>query len=371
MTASTAYRDAATVIVSGGVSTGLAAKAIPSDVQEGDFLLLCYAALSASVDAGGQGVIADPTGVTGWTALGTQQADAQTICKAWWKIAGLSDAGATVTVEYTGDTTKQRASMAIGAWSATDRAVPVGAQSAWAVSATSASAHVMPTVATTGDGPCRIVSIWMGRESATSAGYTASSGWTVRASVVQASGTGCSIAIVDSGTDQAAGSALGAGTITGDQASAHNFSITLALAESSAVTTARPASDVTDAGWTPSTTPAGAMCALLADSDDTTYVTSASAPAAQVWEAKLPEMSGAPQTVTNRIYFAGGAVSGTVVTALIQGTTVIATRTDSYSGGGTPPPTTPTDLVLTLTSGQQAAVTNLADLRIRCTVTAA
>lgn len=338
---------------------------IPGTVQPGDLLLLGY----VLGDATGAATISDPSGVTGWTALGAQQTLSGAIAKAWWKVAAAADAGATVTCKVTTPGTPQN-EVILGVWSGGDNTSPMAVISAAATNAISSASHVMPTIDTTGKGPTLIGSLYMGRGPADSATATVGSGWTVQEKVLGTHIPGMDCVIVDSGGVQAAGTSLGGGTITNDQANNYNFAWTFAIAQSVATQTARPTVDVTTAGWTPSATLGGGVqeCTLVADQSDATYVTSPAAPSGQVWEAKLPAMSAPPNTVTNRIYFSGGAVSGTVVTALVQGTTVIASRTDTWASS---PPATPTDLVLTLTGTQQAAITNLSDLRIRCTVTAA
>lgn len=348
-----------------GTNTSLSTDlVIPGTVQAGDLLVLGF----VLGDATGTETIKDPTGVTGWTAFGPQQLLSGAVAKAWWKVASAADAGATVTCSETSTGTPQN-EVILGVWSGGDNAAPMAVISAAAADSTSSVSHVMPTVNTTGKGSTLIASLYMGRGPADSTTATASDGWTVQEKILGTHIPGINAVIIDSGSVQAEGSALGGGTITNDSAGNYNFAWTFAIAPSVAVQTARPIVDVTTTGWTPSVTLGGGVqeCTLVADSSDGTYLTSQAAPSAQVWEAKLPAMSAAPNTVTNRIYFTGGAVSGTVVTALVQGTTVIASRTDTWASS---PPTTPTDLVLTLTGPQQASITNLSDLRIRCTVTA-
>lgn len=368
-----AYRTGASGRVAGGGTPTTVPVTIPSSVQAGDLLLFAYIADSATTDSGGQATLNTPSGITGLTALGSQQNLASACAQGWYKIAEAGDAGATVTFSYGTSTIGVRSAATITAWSGVNTAAPLPVISAPAASATASASHVMPTIDTTGQGSCLIGSLYMGREATASASYTTSSGWTLRAANLAAAGTANGnpeIAVIDSGTAVVAGTGQGGGTLTGDQQAQYNFAWTFAIAPATATATARPIVDITTTGWTPSSTLGGgvAMCTLVADGSDSTYVTSSTAPSAQVWEAKLPAMSAAPQTVTNRVEFTGGAVSGTVVTALVQGTTVIASRTDTWSSS---PPTTPTDLVLTLTSGQQAAITDLTDLRIRATVTAA
>jgi hypothetical protein len=355
---------------SGNTPQGKATVTVPATVQAGDVLVAVYGAHSQAADTGGQAVIADPTGVTGWTAFGSQVALSQGVAKAWWKIADGSEASAHAVFGYTGDTLNNWGSASIAAWSGSDRTTPLAVISAPSSDATSSTAHVCPTISTTGKGSCWIASIFTGQcGNVAMTTLTPSSGWTARDSNITATFRWNTL-IVDSAGDVAAGTGKGGATITADQPSNANVEWTFAIAELAAVQTARPNADITTAGWTPSTTPGAGvpLCSLLADSSDTTYVTSAAAPSAQDWEAAIPAMSAPPNTVTNRVYFGGGAVSGTVVTKLMQGATVIASRTDTWASN---PPVTPVDLTITLTSGQQAAITDLTALSIRATVTAA
>lgn len=368
-----AYRTGASGRVAGGGTPTTIPVTIPSSVQAGDLLLFAYIADSATTDSGGQATLNTPTGISGLTALGSQQNLASACAQGWYKIAEAGDAGATVTFSYGTSTIGVRSAATVAAWSGVNTSAPLPVISVPSASATASASHVMPTIDTTGQGSCLIGSLYMGREATASASYTTSSGWTLRAANLAAAGTANGnpeIAVIDSGAAVGAGTGQGGGTLTGDQQAQYNFAWTFAIAPASAAATVRPTVDITTTGWTPSTTLGGgvAMCTLVADGSDSTYVTSSTAPVNQVWEAELPVPAAVPQTVTNRGWFAAGTASATVVTELIQGTTSIASRTDTWSSS---PPTTPTDLTLILTPTQQAAVTNLADLRLRVTVTAA
>lgn len=367
------YRAGTSGRVTGGTGTtghnSPIALTIPGTVAAGDFMWLTYFADSNTGDAGGQGTINTPSG---WTAFGTQQATASAIRQDFWRVAQAGDASSSVTVDY-GTTTVgsgARASAVLDAWSGADNSSPIALQVTATPNTTSSTAHVMPTIDTTGLGSTLIASRCCTREPTASASFSATAGWTIRNSSLATSGTtggNAEQCTIDHGTQDAAGAGLGGATVTGTQAGTHNFGVTVAIKPATTTLTARPTSDVTTAGWTPSTA-SSPECNLVADADDSTYVSSSTAPTALVWEAKLPTLASAPDTFTNRIAFTGSASTGTVRGDLIQGTTVIATRTDTYASS---PPTTPTDLTHTMTSPEKAAITNLSDLRIRCTVTAA
>jgi hypothetical protein len=363
------YRAGATA--SGSAATSLTVT-IPSTAQVGDVMRLGYVVFSSTADTGGQAVISAPSGGSSgaWTAFGPQQAQGHTVAKAWYKVVAAGDPGATLTCGYTVDTQAVTQKIILDVYDGIDTTnpIPVIAQ---ATNSSASATQVMPTIDTTGHDQCWIGSLYMGRPQATAtATWTPPTGWTIRQQSAPGGSASLVTCSIDNAAPVAAGPAQGGEVLTSDQPLSQNFLFTWAIAPASTVATARPNVDMTTTNWTPSQASAP-MCALVADQNDTTYVASQTAPTAQVWEAKLPSMAAPPSTVVNRVQFTGGAVTGTVVTALVQGTTVIASRTDTFGGGNPAPPTTPDSLVLTLTSAQQAAITNLADLRIRCTVTAA
>lgn len=348
---------------------------LPSSLLPGDLMVVGYAAESATSDTGGQGVIALPSGGSAgaWTPMGAQMSQSTSIAQAFRKIAAAGDAGATLTLSYGTSTTPRQSAALMGAWSGVNTAAPVpgGAAYSQSANATSSVSQVLPVIDTTGADQCWIAGMYLGRAPTGATTWGLSAGWTSREVASPSGGAGKAQGILfDGAAPVSAGPGQGGGIVTLDQASSQNYLFSFAIAPAAVAATARPNVDVTTTGWTPSATVAGGtpVCSLVADSSNATWVTSQTAPTAQVWEAKLPSMAAAPTSFTNVVQFAGGAVSGTVVSQLIQGTTVIATRTDVFSSA---PPTVPTALTHALTTGEQAAVTNLADLRIRCTVTAA
>lgn len=109
---------------------------IPSDVITGDLLIL-HAAFDANR------TVSDPSG---WTALQTIAADGG--IWTWWKLAESGDAGATVTVSFSGGTTTVGLGV-LAIVSRSGKTLTVGA-SAQAVSA-SATTVTLPTVTSTRD----------------------------------------------------------------------------------------------------------------------------------------------------------------------------------------------------------------------------
>lgn len=325
---------------------------IPASVQPGDALLLAFGI------ADGAATIATPSG---WTS-----ADARTDSGDKWvlfsKVAASGDGGSTVTVSVTGQAAGAHMGAILYAAQGTDTSSPFSVVQG-ATDATSSASHNAPNATTAVDG-CLMVAIMLDRAGAQSTNFTATSGWTVQQQLKPS----YTVSVMEGCVaDRAAGTAgpVTGPTLTATATSTHTALWTVALSPATTVQTARPVSDVTTSGWTavPTATP---VAANLADQSDSTYVESPTSPSASVLEVKLPTLGAAPATVTSRFALAGGAVSGTVVTSLRQGTgTEIASWTEAN------PTSTPTTYVYALTPEQQAAVTDLTDVRIRTVVTAA
>lgn len=350
-------------------SGGQVAVTIPSTVQAGDLLILGYIINSLTSSPGGQAAIATPPG---WTAIpDATQADTSAEATVFYKIATTGDAGSTVTVTYTGSTDLPRNCAILVAYSGVDQTAPFPVTPTKNASSSSSATHVMPTLDTTGHDQAMIVSLLLERAATASSKFTVSSGWTLRQSQITTGSSGQpEAAAIDAGPVATGAAGQGSATITADQASNHAFGYTFALAPATAVQTARPNVDVTTANWTPSQAPGAGvpMCSLVADGSDATYVETVPAPTNQRWEAKIPKMGAAPNTVMSRFYCAGGATSATAYVALMQGTTVIASTTQTWQSD---PPTSPTEVTVTLTDDEKTAVTDLSDLRIRAELTVA
>jgi PKD repeat protein len=129
---------------------------VPASVQPGDALLLF-------VSQNTQATLTGPTGVTGWTQLGSA-AQGYGRTTAWSKVAGTGDAGATVRVTFSATS---KANVVLAAYHGTDPAAPV---SAFAVAADPASstARVTP-YSPVADPQSWAVSYWMHGDSTTTA----------------------------------------------------------------------------------------------------------------------------------------------------------------------------------------------------------
>lgn len=327
---------------------------IPASVQQGDCLLLFHVMSSSTLQV--------TTPPAGWDPLEATQFTASAGYTAWRRIAQAGDAGATVTVGTNGGSGLKN-TLAVGAWSGVDTTTSVDAF-VHALESTSQTAHAAGMVTTTKDNDL-VVSCVMGKESGGTT-WTPPSGFTSRVSGF-AGGTGqTSAAIADKATTSH-GSGLGGGNWTEDVATSNACIYTVALAPLSATTSVRPASDVTTTGWTtvPAQGGSDSYASRLADGNDSTYASSPTDPAASVLEVKLAVPPGPLTQITHRGYASGGATSMSIKTELYMGATLIASFTENVIV------TSPTTFTYSLNASQQAAQTDLTDLRLRITATVA
>jgi hypothetical protein len=130
---------------------------------------------------------------------------------------------------------------------------------------------------------------------------------------------------------------------------------------SSATTTVRPTSIVSNPGVFTSIGGASSLFAALADEADTTYIQSPANPSGTSITLGMPELSAGTPTVTMRHAADVASPVIGVTYDLLQGTTVVSTRTIATL------PTTITDYSWTATSGETAVVTDRTQLRVRVT----
>lgn len=129
-----------------------------------------------------------------------------------------------------------------------------------------------------------------------------------------------------------------------------------------------PASDVTTTGWT--VTGAATFFGALNEtsSSDSEFVTSPATPSASVLEVGLGAATNPGVTTGHVLDYrirTSGAASSTVVAALYQGTTLIASETRTGVPAGF------TTFTFNIPAASIAAITNYAALRFRVTATAA
>ena len=132
-----------------------------------------------------------------------------------------------------------------------------------------------------------------------------------------------------------------------------------------------PISDVAAGAWTPTPASPTTLYDKLdeASADDADYISTAALVAAEtpvtlgIQAGSAPASAGTSVSVRAALLSASYG-SATLRSELLQGTTVIATWTDTVSS------TTPATLTHTLTSGEEATITDYTTLRVRVTLVA-
>jgi PKD repeat protein len=185
---------------------------VPTAAQPGDTMLLFLSRTTPTTWSG-------PSGVTGWTEVGTY-ASASLTTTVWRKTVAAGDPGATVRLDTTAYT---HASLNLAVYSGVDTANPIAAVTQ--AGDAGGTSHVAPAVSA-GDGDW-VVSFWGERSAATTA-WSAPAGVTTR-SVTSDSGSLTVTALVgDSGGPVAAGS-YGARTAVTDVATQRTAMWSIAL----------------------------------------------------------------------------------------------------------------------------------------------
>ncbi|HEY8456743.1 MAG TPA: PKD domain-containing protein [Actinopolymorphaceae bacterium] len=175
---------------------------IPTDVAAGDRLLLFFSVNSTQVTVSG------PSGVTGWTSVGTK-ADSGMVTHVWQKEASPTDAGSTVEITLSG---YAKADMAVVAYRGPD--VTVRAHQA-VVESTSRPDHTTPTVQGVDGG--WLVSYWADKSSATTS-WTAPAGEVIRRTEAGTGSGRITVLLTDGGSAAGTGTKGGL-TATADAAS--------------------------------------------------------------------------------------------------------------------------------------------------------
>ena len=220
-TGSIKVTDPATSPIHFGGATGAVAGTnkpavtVPGAAQAGDLLLMTAALSSSTVTA------SDPTGVTGWTLLGTTDANGMK-SMVWWKYAGASDHGTKVTVPLSAGA---KSTLQVLDYTGVDPTQPIDAFAS-ANDTTTKSAHVSPTI-TSGSGDW-VVSLWADKSSATTA-WTAPNGVTSRDAEF-GTGSGYVSALASDSASATGHGSYGGLTATTNQAGTKATSWTIAIA---------------------------------------------------------------------------------------------------------------------------------------------
>lgn len=321
---------------------------IPAPTVTGDLILVGVAT----------GTSGHPTTPSGWTLVAGSTQTNGVCTDVYYRVAQAGDSGSTVTF---GQSTQTRAIISVGVYSGVDTTSPI-AQVQAASETVAGTSHAAGTITTTA--ATWVVRFMFGKDGATaSTAFTEAANQLMRQSQPGNGFSGTnqiSLAMSDSNGDRPAGSQSGTWSL--DSSTANAVGIGIALNPVTTTVTVRPVADVTTTG----TTIVGGASAftVLADDDPATYV---EVPAGTFTvETRLGTLSAAPSSITVKFYGAGSPASMQVVTSLYQGTTLIG-----QLGNETALVTSETTKTYSLTGPQQAACTNLADLRVRQVVTVA
>ena len=194
-------------------------------------------------------------------------------------------------------------------------------------------------------------------------GFTAAPAMTKLGQVVDTGGgTGSASTGVWWAPAVSSGATYGGNTLTGDNltnsANTAVWLIGLELQETVAENTVYPSSTVSNTGW--SAVGAGTVHAALADSSDATYVETVENPAGSTFTVALGALGAGEITVRTRNSATAATPAITREIAVMQGSTVVATRSIALT-------TTVTPHSFTLASEELALVTDRTALRVRVT----
>lgn len=325
----------------GGVTTRTVN--VPSGVQDGDLITVFISKAGSSTNASVSGLTL--TGLTPVTQSG------QSTSVFYKENAAAADAGATLTVTTT---TALRVGVIVAVW----RGIPASSvldvyTTAQVASGTNATA---PTATSTA--ASFRVDFVAGAGNNASVSYTAAAGMTKAAEIIDTFNAGDAFgAVFYNLTPAAAGTVWGANVYVGTAASI-STSYTILIKQRLGANTVYPNAEIANnGGWT-AFGGAASNVAAIADALDTTGLTTPNnAIATQYYETKLDEINAGDVTLTVRAD-RGTATSGTQTIVLVQGTTTIATWTDTLTAS-------PATYTHTTTSTQTATITNRNDLRVR------
>lgn len=313
---------------------------IPATVVLGDLMLLEFQGGGAT----------GPSAPSGWTtvATGTNGCDAAV----FRRLVQSGDASSVVTVPQS---TGSRAHLILTAYANPDSTAPLDT-AVVLLETVSGLTHSAGSVTPSKAG-------WLHRSIFLKDGATASTsitppaGFTTRKfSPSPAGANQNAMCVADSNADVTTSPQTGTWTV--DQATLNAVMISVLIRPLSTVILARPVADITLG--TAVVVGGSSGYSVTADDDPATYIEVGVG--TTVIEEKIATLTAAPNTVTVKNYGAGSPASMSVTTRLMQGATIIATF-----GPETAVPTSEATYTYTVTGPQQAAITDLTDLRLRTT----
>jgi hypothetical protein len=331
------------------VSSGSLTLTIPGTVQAGDLLILV-----GGMNNSGNAAY-DWSTPSGWTKKDDRSVGSNLYGVVYVKTAVSGDSGATLTLASS-NTGKSCAILA--AYSGLDQSAPVDVITGLSET-TSTVSHATPTVSTTQDQDWVVIAAV--QSDSTTESWSTATGYTKRQdSLDNAVPSGHVTATLQDKGPEAVGT-YGGEALTAAAASPKAAMWTIGISPQQSTQTARPVSDVdvTSAVGVPTPGVGSGVYADLAANDDAHYAEISNAGDVEVaFSSLIDPLSATGHTLTYRAEYAGGATSGTLTVTLKQGTTTIATWTDTL--------TSAFQLFShTLTSTQANNLTDYSQLRVR------
>lgn len=331
------------------VTSGSLTLTIPATVQAGDLLVLV-----GGMNNSGNAAY-DWSTPSGWTKKDDRSVGANLYGVVYVKTAVSGDAGASLTLASS-NTGKSCAILA--AYSGLDQSAPVDVIAGLSET-TSTVSHVTPTVSTTQDQDWVVIAA-VQSDSVTESWSTAT-GYTKRQDSLDNSIPSGHVTATLQDQGPVSVGTYGGDTLTAAGASVKAAMWTIAISPQQSTQTARPTSDVdvTNAVGVPTPGVGSGVYARLAENTDSSYAEISNAGDVEVAFASLidPQVDTG-HTLSYRAWYGGGATSGTQTVTLKQGTSTIASWTDTLSSS-------PQAFSHTLSSGQSAAITDYSQLRVR------
>jgi hypothetical protein len=331
------------------VTSGSLTLTIPGTVQAGD-LLVVIGGMNNSGNAA-----YDWSTPSGWTRRDDRSVGSNLYGVVYTKIAVSGDSGAAL-VLASSNTGKSCAILA--AYSGLDQSAPVDVVTGLSET-TSTVSHTTPTVSSTQDQDWVIIAAVQSNSVAES--WSTASGYTKRQdSLDNALPSGHVTATLQDKGPEGVGT-YGGETLTAAAASQKAAMWTIAISPQASNQTARPTSDidVTNAVGVPTPGGGSGVYARLAENTDSSYAEISNSGDVEVGLAALTDPQvNTGHTVTYRAEYAGGATSGTQTVTLKQGSTTIASWTDTLTSSFQ-------TFSHTLTGTQADAITDYSQLRLR------
>lgn len=330
------------------VTSGDLTITIPSGVQAGDALLLVGGLNDAGVTAN------DWSTPSGWTLIDSRRVGSNLFAAVYFRVAQSGDPSSVVTLSTPGT---GKSCAIIAAYSGTDPVSPINVSAA-ASEGTSTASHATPTATTTVDNAQVIVAA-VQSDSAEQSWGTAT-GYTKRQDSLDNVNTSGHVTATLQDKSAATVGTYGGEALVAGAASGKAAMYTIGLGPVSSTQVSRPTSDVASSGAVGVPTPGegSGIYADLAANDDSHYAQLTDSGSVQVGMAALIDpASGSGHAVEYRACYAAGASSGSFTATLKQGTTTIATWTDTITSAFA-------DYTHTLTSGEANAITDYSDLNL-------